>query len=290
MALDIIKSSPGKLYLHVANLMRGRIRSGEWVPGDKLPRIVDLAEEYEVANVTVRQACAILEQEDALEGVGAARQLVEDEGAPAGLHERAFLGDPGALANILEPGREILCSPVDDPDRATDHDAIAALVDETYVSVRAALANDLFERAVTREMIPPFEGYAIRTREPDLPDHGRTDFLLASSDGETSYVEVKSCTHVEDGVAKFPDRQTERGRRHLRSLRALREDGYETHVVFVVQRPDVQRFQPYRDVDPDFADLLADVQSAGVGVHAITTAFDPPHYWLRDDVLPIRLS
>lgn len=63
MALDIIKSSPGKLYLHVANLMRGRIRSGEWVPGDKLPRIVDLAEEYEVANVTVRQACAILEQE-----------------------------------------------------------------------------------------------------------------------------------------------------------------------------------------------------------------------------------
>lgn len=152
--------------------------------------------------------------------------------------ERAFLGDPGALANILEPGREILCSPVDDPDRATDHDAIAVLVDETYVSVRTALANDLFERAVTREMIPPFEGYAIRTREPELPDHGRTDFLLASSDGETSYVEVKSCTHVEDGVAKFPDRQTERGRRHLQSLRALREDGYETHVLFVVQRPD----------------------------------------------------
>lgn len=169
--------------------------------------------------------------------------------------QRVFLGDPGALEDILEPDREILCSPIDDPDRATDYDAIAVRVDETYVSVRAALANDLFERALARDALPTFAGYDIAEREPQLPDHGRTDFLLTTPDDKSAYVEVKSCTNVEDGVAKFPDRQTERGRRHLRSLKALQEDGYETHVVFVVQRPDVERFQPYRDVDPGFADL-----------------------------------
>ncbi len=204
--------------------------------------------------------------------------------------ERVFLGDPGALEHILEPGREILCSPVDDPDRATDYDAIAVRVDETYVSVRAALANVLFERALARGALPVFAGYALVEREPQLPDHGRTDFLLATPDEESAYVEVKSCTHVEDGVAKFPDRQTERGRRHLRSLEALHEDGYETHVVFVVQRPDVERFRPYREVDPEFADLLAAVREAGVGVHAITTACDPPDYFLRNESLPITLS
>lgn len=204
--------------------------------------------------------------------------------------ERVFLGDPGALEDILEPGREILCSPVDDPDRATDYDAIAVRVDETYVSVRAALANDLFERALTRDALPAFLGYDLVEREPQLPDHGRTDFLLVTPDEESAYVEVKSCTHVEVGVAKFPDRQTERGRRHLRSLEAFNEEGYETHVVFVVQRPDVERFQPYRDVDPEFADLLATVRDAGVGVHAITTACDPPHYVLHENSLPIALS
>lgn len=202
---------------------------------------------------------------------------------------RVYLGDPGALEGILEPGRTVRCSPVDDPERATDYDAIAARVSETYVSLRAALANDLFERALARGAIGAFDGYTLLSREPQLPDHGRSDFLLDGPDGDTAYVEVKSCTHVDDGVAKFPDRQTERGRRHLRSLEALAADGVETHVVFVVQRPDVERFRPYRDVDPEFAALLGRVREAGVGVHAIATAFEPPHYRLVDEAIPIEL-
>ncbi|MFB6178581.1 MAG: DNA/RNA nuclease SfsA [Halorientalis sp.] len=208
-----------------------------------------------------------------------------DDGDP----ERAFLGDPGGLREILEPSREIRCLPVDDPERATDYDAIAIQVDGIWVSVRTALANDLFEAVLARDAIPAFEGYGIQRREPPLPDHGRTDFLLDAAHGGEAYVEVKSCTHVEDGVAKFPDRQTERGRRHLRSLESLVEDGTETHLVFVVQRPDANALQPYRAVDPEFADLLARVQDAGVGVHTLATRFDPPHYRLQCAHLPVEL-
>lgn len=204
--------------------------------------------------------------------------------------ERVYLGDPGALEGTVEPGREIRCTHVADPDRATAYDAIAVDVGGVYVSVRPALANDLFERALARDAIPAFDGYTCRRREPALPDHGRTDFLLETPGDDTAYVEVKSCTHVEDGVAKFPDRQTARGRRHLRSLEALRADGRETHVVFVVQRPDVDRFRPYRTVDPEFAELLSRARETGVGVHAVTTAFEPPHYSLRNAELPVELG
>ncbi|RKD88908.1 DNA/RNA nuclease SfsA [Halopiger aswanensis] len=204
--------------------------------------------------------------------------------------ERVFLGDPGALEGILESGRKILCSPVDDPDRSTDYDAIAIDVDGTYVSVRTAFANDLFEELLAADALPAFEGYELRKREPQLPDHGRADFLLHDRFDSPAYVEVKSCTHVEDGIAKFPDRQTERGRRHLRSLAALVDDGDEAHIVFVVQRPDVARFRPYREVDPEFAELLAQVRDAGVTVHAIATAFDPPQYRLYERALPIDLE
>lgn len=203
--------------------------------------------------------------------------------------ERAFLGDPGALEGIVEPGRTILCNAVNDPERATDYDAIAVQHEDIYVSVRAALANDLFERVLEREAVSSFSGYSIQRREPPLPEHGRTDFLLVSPTGADVYVEVKSCTYAENGVAKFPDRPTKRGRRHLASLRSLFEKGIETHVVFVVQRPDIERFRPYREVDPEFASLLTEIAETGVGVHAVVAEFDPPHYWLRDTDLPIEL-
>jgi hypothetical protein len=108
--------------------------------------------------------------------------------------ERVFLGDPGALEGTVESGNEILCSPVDDPDRATDYDGIAVYVDDVYVSVRPTFANDLFERALARDAIPAFTGYTCQKREPALPDHGRTDFRLETPDGDTAYVEIKSCT------------------------------------------------------------------------------------------------
>jgi sugar fermentation stimulation protein A len=60
--------------------------------------------------------------------------------------------------------------------------------------------------------------------------------------------------------------------------------------VFVVQRPEVGRFRPYRNVDPEFAELLARVREAGVGVHAISTSFEPPRYSLQNDDLPVDLD
>lgn len=63
MRTDLLKRSPGKLYLHVANILRRRLTGGEWEPGAQLPPLTALADEFGVANVTVRQAVAILEDE-----------------------------------------------------------------------------------------------------------------------------------------------------------------------------------------------------------------------------------
>lgn len=201
--------------------------------------------------------------------------------------ERAFLDDPGALA-VLQPDREVLCSPADDPERSTAYDAIAVDADGVYISLRAALANDLFAAAIQRGALPAFGAYSVREREPQLPDHGRADFLLDGPADEPASIEVKSCTHVEAGVGKFPDRQTERGRRQLRSLRELVESGREAHLVFVAQRPDAEVVRPFRDVDPEFADLLDAVRRVGVGVHAMSVRFDPPDYRLVAPDVPVE--
>ena len=44
------------------------------------------------------------------------------------------------------------------------------------------------------------------------------DFLLENQSGDPFYLEVKSVTYVQNGVAKFPDAVTRRGLLHLKLL------------------------------------------------------------------------
>lgn len=73
MSDSALHHSPGKLYLNLASVLRGRLQAGDWAPGTRLPTIAELAKSYAVAAVTVRQAIAILEDEGYLrrqQGVG----------------------------------------------------------------------------------------------------------------------------------------------------------------------------------------------------------------------------
>ncbi len=47
----------------LADLLRARIESGELAPGDKLPSIVALSQEHNLAPVTVRKAVTRLQRE-----------------------------------------------------------------------------------------------------------------------------------------------------------------------------------------------------------------------------------
>src|SRR5437016_5058307 len=54
------------LYIQVASVMRRRIETGQWVPGQKISTLVELEREFEVARVTVRQAIDVLREEGLL--------------------------------------------------------------------------------------------------------------------------------------------------------------------------------------------------------------------------------
>lgn len=61
---DILsQSSPLPLYARLADLLRQRIARGTWLVSERLPSIEDLAREFDVARVTVRQAIEILQRE-----------------------------------------------------------------------------------------------------------------------------------------------------------------------------------------------------------------------------------
>lgn len=200
-----------------------------------------------------------------------------------------FLDETGRLTTVLVDDATVYCLPADDPDRSTDFTAVAVDNGDVTISVRAAMANDLFVTALKGGSLPAFAGATVQRQEPPLPDHGRTDVLLAE-DGDDHYVEVKAVTHVEDGIGKFPDAPSDRAVRHLRGLEALVEDGTAASVVFVCQRPDAEVVRPFPEIDPDFAEALASAVDAGVEAHALSLAVDPPTYRLREPAIPVEPS
>ncbi|HEU4660936.1 MAG TPA: GntR family transcriptional regulator [Pseudolabrys sp.] len=54
------------LYIQVASVMRRRIETKQWSPGQKIPTLVELEREFQVARVTIRQAVDILREEGLL--------------------------------------------------------------------------------------------------------------------------------------------------------------------------------------------------------------------------------
>ncbi len=54
------------LYIQVASVMRQRVESGQWGPGQQIPTLEELEREFKVARVTVRQAIEILQEEGLL--------------------------------------------------------------------------------------------------------------------------------------------------------------------------------------------------------------------------------
>jgi len=142
----------------------------------------------------------------------------------------------------------------------------------TLVSVDARLPGPLFENAFARGVLGgPFDRYVALRREVVRGD-SRLDFLLTDAEEGRLWVEIKSVTLVEDGVARFPDAPTERGAKHLRELVAAVADGDRAAVVFVVQRADAHRFEPHAAADPVFEETLRAAAGAGVDVRAYRCA------------------
>ncbi len=89
----------------------------------------------------------------------------------------------------------------------------------------------------------------------------RLDFSLCGS--PKCLLEAKSVTKVKDDIAMFPDAVTERGARHLRSLLEAKEQGYESAILFVVQRENALRFSPHDETDANFGRLFREVVARG---------------------------
>ncbi len=192
------------------------------------------------------------------------RVTVKVDGDPVDAH----LPNSGRLTELLTLDRACWLERATNPGRKTGFDLKLVAYAGTLVSVDARLPNPLVAEALGTGRLAPFQACETFEREVGLGE-SRIDFRLAMPVG-TLWMETKSVTLVEKGVARFPDAPTARGSRHVRELVRAVEEGMQAAVVFVVQRSDARSFAPHDEADPVFGEALRVAAQAGVDVLAWT--------------------
>jgi len=182
--------------------------------------------------------------------------------------------NPGSMKGFHRPGAAVRCSTHDDPKRKLRHTLEMMRVGRTWVGLHPGRANAIVEGALSDGVPPALGGYRDIAREVGVDHEGqrsRLDFRLSGhpDDPRDAYLEVKSVTLAEGGLALFPDSVTERGRRHLEVLEGLRENGHRAVLLFLVQRADCDRVAPAEAIDPAYATTLRRAARAGVEIRAL---------------------
>jgi GntR family transcriptional regulator len=100
----VFGNSPIPRYVQLADVLRQRIARGQWRSGDRLPSTDELAREFDVARVTVRQAIDVLARDAWVKAQQGRGTFVTDKAArDRRLHTVTTIGDLSELYTRAAP-------------------------------------------------------------------------------------------------------------------------------------------------------------------------------------------
>jgi sugar fermentation stimulation protein A len=199
--------------------------------------------------------------------------IILDDGSEITIH----CPNTGSMKNCLYPGQSVWFSESDNPKRKYRHTFEIMQSDQDHlIGVNSARANALAEEAINSGIITELTGYSTLQREVKYgEENSRIDILLTRKDRPKCYIEIKSCTLLEQGEGYFPDAVTTRGQKHLRELIQMVQQGHRAVLLFVVQHSGISTVKPAAHIDPQYADLLNKAINQGVEVLAYQTLLSP---------------
>ena len=186
----------------------------------------------------------------------------------------AHCPNTGSMTGCCESGQPVYLSRHDNPRRKLKYTWELIEMPTSLVGVNTLVPNRLVFRSAAAGLITELAGYDTVEREVNIGNNCRLDLRLSNGAKERCYVEIKNCTLVDDGVARFPDAVTARGLKHLNELENLVKSGYRCVMFYFIQRMDARIFKTADQVDPDYGNGLRRAVKRGVEVLAYDVLID----------------
>ena len=186
----------------------------------------------------------------------------------------AHCPNTGSMKGCSEPGRTVYLSSHDNPKRKYKYTWELIIMSTSMVGVNTLVPNRLVFKSIDQKLIPELSEYNRIRREVKIGEHSRIDLMLTDGGAKRCYVEIKNCTLVDEGIARFPDAVTSRGLKHIIELENLAEAGHRCMMFYFIQRMDAQVFRPADNIDPAYGRRLRQAVEKGIEVLAYDVRID----------------
>ena len=164
----------------------------------------------------------------------------------------AHCPNSGSMMGLLKPENTVWFTKVDDPKRKLKYTLQMLEVNKKKIGVNTHLTNKIVLEALKEKKIKSLSSYNDIKNEVKFSDKTRFDFLL-SKNKKKCFLEVKNVTLFRDNnIAEFPDAITSRGTKHLNELITAKKKGYESYILYVIQREDCDSFKIADDIDKEY--------------------------------------
>lgn len=172
----------------------------------------------------------------------------------------------GRCRELLVPGARVFCAKAENTARKTAWDLVTVEKQSRLFNLDSGAPNRAAAEWIAAKGFLPDVTVC---RPETVYQDSRFDFYLETPDTR-HYLEVKGVTLEEGGLALFPDAPTLRGLKHIAGLSACKQEGFEAHLLFVIQFENARGFSPNTGAQPAFADALARAREAGVELRAVS--------------------
>ena len=174
----------------------------------------------------------------------------------------------GSMQGLLNEGNKAWISKSDNPNRKLKYTIEIINDGNSNVGVNTHRANRIVEEALQNKKFKELKKYSSIKREAKFSKETRFDFFLENKNNK-AFLEVKNVTLSRNkGISEFPDAITTRGKKHLVHLQDAIKQGYETYLLFLIQREDPKSMKIANDIDPEYFEEIKKAKKNGVKILA----------------------
>ena len=165
----------------------------------------------------------------------------------------AYCPNTGSLLGLLNEGSEVLIAVVDNPKAKLKFRLEAIKSGNLFVGINTSLPNDIVYKAILDKKILRSFNFENLKKEVKYGKNSRIDILAESSIDKNTFIEIKSVTlSLKKNLAEFPDAITSRGSKHLIELSNKCIEGFNSYLVYLIQRKYIKNFSIAKDIDPEY--------------------------------------